>query len=67
MDGYGRGDAAPAVLVEDGGRPGWLGAVIRFSCYPGLAAPVAYRVTARRTGPGRVNLGRPYCVLKLCH
>jgi len=64
MDVYGRGDAAPAVVVEGGSRASWLGAVIRFSRYPGLVSPVTYRVTARRMGPGRVNLGRPYYVLK---
>lgn len=67
MDMYGRGDAAPAVTVRpvpDAAEGSWLGASIRFSQYPGLAVPAVYAVVLRRRGPGHVNLGRPYYVLR---
>jgi hypothetical protein len=66
LDMYGRGDAAPAVTVtsRDGmPEPGsWLGALLRFAVYPGLAAPAAYEIISRAHGPG--NLGRPYYVAR---
>jgi hypothetical protein len=66
MDMYGRGDAEPAVSVRPAseGAGTWLGASIRFSRHPGLAEPVIYAVALRRCGPGLVNLGRPYYVLR---
>jgi hypothetical protein len=64
VDMYGRGDAAPAVIVTGGrtaaGSARWVGAVIRFSTYPGLAEPVVYRFSTRRHD--QRNLGRPYYV-----
>jgi hypothetical protein len=67
LDMYGRGDAAPAVTVTREGQgeaaPGsWLGAVIRFTRHPGLAAPAVYEICSRRWS--RANDGRPYYVAK---
>lgn len=63
---YGRGDAEPFVSVRlalaEAGT--WLGASIRFSQHPGISVPVVYAVALRRCGPGLVNLGRPYYVLR---
>jgi hypothetical protein len=65
VDMYGRGDAEPAVTVTRPGQgeavPGsWLGAVIRFTRHPGLAAPVVYAIRSRRWS--RANNGRPFYV-----
>lgn len=66
LDMYGRGDAAPAVTVTGGRGSGahdgnwWLGAVIRFTRHPGLAAPAAYVIRSRRWS--LANNGRPYYV-----
>lgn len=69
LDMYGRGDARPAVTVRRlSADPGsWLGASIRFAEYPGLDGPAVYVVMTRRCGPGQVNLGRPYYVLRRRH
>ena len=67
MDAYGRGDTALAVKVVGGSSASWLGATVEFTECPGSARPVTYVVTARRTGPGAVNLGRPYYVLRWSH
>lgn len=66
MDMYGRGDAAPAVIVTGGGDLAyggpWIGAVIRFDAYPGLDRPVVYQIRSRRHD--QHNLGRPYYVAR---
>lgn len=65
MDMYGRGDAGPAVTVtrpgqETAGAGSWLGAVIRFTRHPGLAAPAVYTILSRRWS--QANNGRPFYV-----
>lgn len=60
LDMYARGDAEPAVTVRDP-EAGLIGAVIRFSQYPGLRVPVVYKIISRRWS--QANDGRPYYVL----
>lgn len=67
MDMYGRGDAVPAVTVTRTGQEAapegsWLGAVIRFTRHPGLAAPAVYKIHSRRWS--QANNGRPYYVAR---
>lgn len=58
---YARGGAEPAVTVRSGSVPGLVGAVVRFGEFPGLRAPVVYRIISRRWS--QANDGRPYYVL----
>jgi hypothetical protein len=66
MDGYGRGDAAPAVTVSQASPQTWLDAIVRFGFYEGIipdqVPPCVYIVDVRRTSTA--NLNRPYYVLR---
>ena len=62
LEGYLRGDAAPAVTAARVHARSLVDALVRFDFVPALAGPAVYIVDIRRTSTA--NLNRPYYVLK---